>query len=337
MTTDNLTNWRVLALFMLGTFFSVAVVWYLRAEPNMPVPYVIAEDDGMMCLQGNMGRKALLLIENYSRNHPAFLQMSDFFWEKNQSVYQLPYGTQGSEEILLKVLALTMRYDMPDRVQSLPCWRCVVVGNGHRLKNSSLGDVINKYDIVMRLNNAPVHKYEHDVGNKTTLRLFYPESADFDPHLQNNPDSLMVLVPFKTPDIQWLKAVLNNEKRSRKGFWKSPPLIWDVKPENVRILNPYFMEVTASKLLNVSIKPPRKNKEKPTTGLLAITFALHICDVVHIAGFGYPETTNKKQTIHYYEQITLTSMADSDHNVSHEAQAIRRLLEARIIRNLTRF
>lgn len=53
--------------------------------------------------------------------------------------------------------------------------------------------------------------------------------------------------------------------------------------------------------------------QKPTTGLLAITLALHFCDLVHIAGFGYPDSANKKQTIHYYEQITLKSMAVSIH------------------------
>lgn len=45
--------------------------------------------------------------------------------------------------------------------------------------------------------------------------------------------------------------------------------------------------------------------------MLAITLALHLCDLVHIAGFGYPDAHNRKQTIHYYEQITLKSMAVS--------------------------
>lgn len=119
-------------------------------------------------------------------------------------------------------------------------------------------------------------------------------------------------------------------------------MIWDANPERVRILNPYYMEVTAAKLLNLPMKQPRKIKQvrggtllvtlavpvqfaecpwlfaclllpvqKPTTGLLAITLALHFCDLVHIAGFGYPNSANKKQTIHYYEQITLKSMAVS--------------------------
>lgn len=48
--------------------------------------------------------------------------------------------------------------------------------------------------------------------------------------------------------------------------------------------------------------------QKPTTGLLAITLALHLCDLVHIAGFGYPDAHQKKQSIHYYEYITLKSM-----------------------------
>lgn len=56
---------------------------------------------------------------------------------------------------------------------------------------------------------------------------------------------------------------------------------------------------------------PTPASQKPTTGLLAITLALHLCDMVHIAGFGYPDAHNRKQTIHYYEQITLKSMAVS--------------------------
>lgn len=114
-----------------------------------------------------------------------------------------------------------------------------MVGNGHRLRNSSMGDTINTYDVVIRyspgpgpplppqchpqlgltpvmsqrLNNAPVHGYEQDVGSKTTMRLFYPESAHFDPRTENNPDTLLVLVPFKPMDFQWMEAILNDKKR----------------------------------------------------------------------------------------------------------------------------
>lgn len=125
---------------------------------------------------------------------------------------------------------------------SLKCRRCVVVGNGSRLRNSSLGDTIDKYDVVIRcvrlasavpvtalaespggssdgiflstrLNNAPVAGYEDDVGSKTTMRLFYPESAHFDPKVQNNPDTLLVLVAFKAMDFHWIETILSDKKR----------------------------------------------------------------------------------------------------------------------------
>ncbi|KAM9299098.1 CMP-N-acetylneuraminate-beta-galactosamide-alpha-2,3-sialyltransferase 4 [Gastrophryne carolinensis] len=325
-------GWRAGAAF-LTIMFCFGMFWYLHMENYTPRPYITA---GAMCNPGEVAAKAAALISNYSRSRPVFLALSDYFWVKNESRYGLPYGTKGSEDLLMKFLALTNQFHVPPEIHRLACRRCVVVGNGHRLKNSSLGGTINKYDVVIRLNNAPVHRYEKDVGSKTTLRFFYPESADFNPELDNNPDTLLVLVPFKSLDIQWMKIILNNEKRVRKGFWKMPPLIWDVTPQNIRILNPYYMEVTATKILDANADlTSKKMATKPTTGMLAITFALHFCDRVDIAGFGYPAPANKKEPIHYYEKVTLKSMAVSGHNITLESTAIRNLLQQRLIHNLT--
>ncbi|XP_077163022.1 CMP-N-acetylneuraminate-beta-galactosamide-alpha-2,3-sialyltransferase 4 isoform X2 [Paroedura picta] len=326
----NKSRWKILGVLAI---FLVMVGYIISREESFYFPL---QDDKMTCPLGEVERKAAQLIANYTRDHPLFLQLKDYFWVKTPSLYELPYGTKGSEEILLRVLAITS-YSLPESVQSLKCRRCAVVGNGHRLRNSSMGDTINKYDVVIRLNNAPVHGYEHDVGSKTTMRLFYPESAHFNPKTENNPNTLLVLVAFKPMDFQWMETILHDKKRIRKGFWKQPPLIWDANPEQIRILNPYFMEITAAKLLKLPMKHLKKIKQKPTTGLVAITLALHFCDLVHIAGFGYPDSSNKKQTIHYYEQITLKSMATSEHNVSHEALAIKKMLELGLIKNLTYF
>lgn len=326
----NKSRWKILA----GLALVLGMAWYsISREESFPFP---VQDDSMLCPPGEVEKKATLLLGNYTRDHPLFLQLNNYFWVKTPSPYELPYGTKGSEDSLLRVLAITS-YSVPQSLQSMKCRRCAVVGNGLRLLNSSLGEAINKYDVVIRLNNAPVHRYEADVGSKTTMRLFYPESAHFDPKRENNPDTLLVLVPFKPMDFLWLETILNDKKRVHKGFWKQPPLIWDANPEQVRILNPYFMEITAAKLLNLPMKQLRKVKQKPTTGLLAITLALHFCDLVHIAGFGYPDSANKKQTIHYYEQITLKSMVASEHNISQETQAIKKMLDLGIIKNLTYF
>ena len=46
----------------------------------------------------------------------------------------------------------------------------------------------------------------------------------------------------------------------------------------------------------------------PTTGIIAVFVALNYCDVVHIAGFGYPVAKNQKHPIHYYGYDTMKSM-----------------------------
>ncbi|CAI9570211.1 unnamed protein product [Staurois parvus] len=216
----------------------------------------------------------------------------------------------------MRVLAVANDFHIPQEIERLQCKRCIVVGSGYRMKNSSLGEIINKYDIVIRLNNAPVHKFEKDVGNKTTLRFFYPESAFSDPVLDNNPDTLMVLVPFKSLDIQWIKTIVNNEMRIRKGFWKKPPIIWNVKSQNIRILNPYFMRIAATRLLGKNVTTDKVIAQKPTTGFMAISFAIHFCDLVHIAGFGYP-AFNDTQSVHYYDKSSVNNMMVSVHPLSY--------------------
>lgn len=76
--------------------------------------------------------------------------------------------------------------------------------------------------LLFRLNDAPVRGYEDDVGNKTTMRFFYPESAYYNPEVQNDPDTLLVLVPFKMQDLRWLKEILYNEKRVLNTYTYTP-------------------------------------------------------------------------------------------------------------------
>uniref|UniRef100_A0A8C5Q7I9 Uncharacterized protein n=1 Tax=Leptobrachium leishanense TaxID=445787 RepID=A0A8C5Q7I9_9ANUR len=288
-------------------------------EPSEPVPLIPScNTDTVSCLR------------SYSRDHPLFLQPSNYFWEKNQSLNQLPYGIQGVGKTRMLLHAIKSSTSV-----KLLCKRCIVVGNGFRLKNSLLGEVIDSYDIVIRLNNACVYKHQKDVGKKTTMRFFYPESADFNQRLDNNPDSLMVLVPFKPMDINWMNKMMKGDMWVR--FWKRPPRRWKVNPENVRIFNPYFMKFAATKLL--ILEENWKNKTRvPTLGLLGITFALHFCDLVHVAGFGYPPVSvNNTESIHYYDRVSLKSMDRTLHNITLEAIAIKQLLQDRLIHNLTYF
>ncbi|CAL8351285.1 unnamed protein product [Lota lota] len=261
---------------------------------------------------------------NISKLSHLFLKVEDFFWQKHLSNQALPYGVKGSEQLLLKILSI-INQKVPEDIANLECRTCVVVGNGFSIKNTSLGGVIDKHNVVIRLNDAPVRGYEEDVGRKTTMRFFYPESATNNPDLHNNPDTLMVMVPFKQQDLYWLKSIVNNEKRVREGFWKPPPLIWLGDVSKLRVLDPYYFHETANRLLKIPLPSKKETTVHPTTGMLAIFVALNYCDVVHIAGFGYPSFKNKSDPIHYYGYDTLKQMEDSTHDVNIEASALKML------------
>ncbi|KAK2095033.1 CMP-N-acetylneuraminate-beta-galactosamide-alpha-2,3-sialyltransferase 1 [Saguinus oedipus] len=79
------------------------------------------------------------------------------------------------------------------------CRRCAVVGNSGNLRESAYGPEIDSHDFVLRMNRAPTAGFEADVGTKTTHHLVYPESFR---ELGDNVS--MVLVPFKTIDLEWV-------------------------------------------------------------------------------------------------------------------------------------
>ncbi|KAJ3590118.1 hypothetical protein NHX12_008072, partial [Muraenolepis orangiensis] len=241
---------------------------------------------------------------NISRQTDLFLKLGDFFWREHLSPQALPYGIKGSGRSALA---------------SSSCRPRPPVG------------------LILLLNDAPVRGYQEDVGTRTTMRFFYPESATYDPATHNNPDTLMVLVPFKHQDLRWLHAIVNNQKRVQTGFWKRPPLIWLGDTSKMRVLDPHYMHQTAERLLQIPRLPKGAEPVHPTTGILAVFVALNFCDVVHIAGFGYPRSKPPNHPIHYYGYATSTSMKNSQHNTYNEAQTLKRLEDLGAIGQLNPF
>ncbi|XP_017593994.1 PREDICTED: CMP-N-acetylneuraminate-beta-galactosamide-alpha-2,3-sialyltransferase 4 isoform X12 [Corvus brachyrhynchos] len=135
----------VLALFLVMVWYSI----YREDRYTQLFYFPVQENNKTTCPLGEVEKKAAQLIGNYTRDHPLFLQLKDYFWVKTPSLYELPYGTKGSEDVLLRLLSIT-HYSLPESIRSLKCRRCAVVGNGHRLRNSSMGDTINTYDVVIR-------------------------------------------------------------------------------------------------------------------------------------------------------------------------------------------
>eukprot|EP00058_Branchiostoma_floridae_P006309 XP_002591797.1 hypothetical protein BRAFLDRAFT_123538 [Branchiostoma floridae] len=170
-----------------------------------------------------------------------------------------------------------------------------------------------------RMNDAPVKGYESDVGSRTDFRFFYPESSTLN---QADLDSgtYYVVVMYKSNDLNWLQAILTKVKPTGQ-FWKGVAQKLDIDPAQFLILNP--------QVLHVAARDVRLQGKWPTTGLIATTFALHYCDVVDLAGFGYGSSIFS----HYYERDKTGGLpaGGTQHNVTVEKEYLIRLLDEGVI------
>ncbi|XP_072007253.1 CMP-N-acetylneuraminate-beta-galactosamide-alpha-2,3-sialyltransferase 1 [Engystomops pustulosus] len=164
------------------------------------------------------------------------------------------------------------------------CRTCAVVGNSGNLKGSEYGPEIDGHDFVLRMNHAPTAKFEKDVGNKTTHHFVYPESVR---DLQDNVS--MVLIPFKTLDLQWIVSALTS---GTINFTYAPvPRTIKVTKDKILVYHPDFMKYIYDRWL-------LHHGRYPSTGMLSVIFALHICDQVDLYGFG---ADSKGNWHHYWE------------------------------------
>jgi len=142
---------------------------------------------------------------------------------------------------------------------------CAVVGASRNLLGSGYGNLIDAHDLVFRVNRAPTAKFDRDVGRKTTHHVMWPtalgpEQADRRAVLLMNP------VTLHTKDVFGKILSLVEED-----------LLWE--PSRVRIIHPEFVKYIHDNWLN-------GHGQFPSTGLIALMIAVHVCDEVDVFGFG---------------------------------------------------
>ncbi|XP_030046924.1 lactosylceramide alpha-2,3-sialyltransferase [Microcaecilia unicolor] len=280
-----------------------------------------------------------LFNKKYSTNLPPFVTRTAVV---NESVFKHrpPFGFHNYLSKLQKLLELMPEYSLPEELKSKHCKRCVVIGNGGILHGLQLGHILDQYDIAIRLNNAPIHGFSRDVGNKTTVRMTYPEGAPLSNHDYHHVD-LFVAVLFKSVDFSWLQAVLKNESLPiwiRVFFWKQVAGKIPLKSKQFRILNPLIIKETAFDLLGYP-EPRQKwwgrDKNVPTIGVMALVLATHLCDEVSLAGFGY-DLSQPDASLHYYDDQCMTEMQHQKmHDVTRETKFLQKLVKGGAVKDLT--
>ncbi|XP_036612174.1 CMP-N-acetylneuraminate-beta-1,4-galactoside alpha-2,3-sialyltransferase isoform X3 [Trichosurus vulpecula] len=287
------------------------------------------------CKPGYASALMTAIFPKFSRPAPMFLDDSFRKWARIRD-FVPPFGIKGQDNLIKAILSATKEYRLTPALDSLSCRRCIIIGNGGVLANKSLGARIDDYDIVVRLNSAPVKGFEKDVGGKTTLRITYPEGAMQRPE-EYEKDSLFVLAGFKWQDFKWLKYIVYKEKVSASdGFWKSVATRVPKEPPEIRILNPYFIQEAAFSFIGLPFNHGLMGRGNiPTLGTVAVTMALHSCDQVAVAGFGY-DMSSPNAPLHYYESVRMAAIKESwTHNIQREKEFLRKLVKAHVITDLT--
>uniref|UniRef100_A0A3Q2PXH2 CMP-N-acetylneuraminate-beta-galactosamide-alpha-2,3-sialyltransferase 2 n=1 Tax=Fundulus heteroclitus TaxID=8078 RepID=A0A3Q2PXH2_FUNHE len=197
---------------------------------------------------------------------------------------------------------------------SARCRTCAVVGNSVNLKGSSYGRLIDYQDIVIRMNFAPVKGYEKDVGTKTTYRVMYPESA-----MDLDNSTHLVLFPFKIQDLDWLIKAFTTGFSGRSYA----PLKSKIKANKdlVKVINPAFMKYSHKVWLE-------GKGTYPSTGFMTLILALHVCDEVHVFGYGADSDGNWS---HYFEVLTNKNLKTGPHPGNHEYNILQQLANEKTV------
>ncbi|XP_028271861.1 lactosylceramide alpha-2,3-sialyltransferase [Parambassis ranga] len=293
------------------------------------------------CHPGRTRRGLLAQLPASSHMMKPFLQKDDTL-PHNLSLYPPPFGFKGLErqvEELLKLLPASDFATQPEKTSD-GCRRCVVMGNGGILKGLELGRLIDRFDTIIRLNRGPLGEFSVDVGNRTSIRMSYPEGTpihweDTDPH------TLFVAVVYKRVDISWTSAMINKLAVPLWDwlfFWQNVPDQIPLEPSRFRLLNPHVIKETSLDLLKY---PPPKahlwgwDQNVPTLGVSALNLASLLCDEVSLAGFGY-NLSQQGAPLHYYDHLPMSAMRQQKmHDVDKETQLLQSLVKEGTITDLT--
>ncbi|CAH1242927.1 ST3GAL3 [Branchiostoma lanceolatum] len=219
--------------------------------------------------------------------------------------YPPPFGLRGTDKDLTSVLkVLPQASTMPENIE--------------------------------RMNNGPVTGYEEDVGHKTTIRMSYPEGALQDPD-GYHPDSLFLMVPFKSIDFLWLQRIIGKQSVGNiaSRFWKSIAHVIPKEADTFRIVNPALLQETSFDLIGFPTKGGKMGKNVPTLGSLAIIWAINYCDEVTVAGFGY-DLSKPSVWLHYYKDVKMSTIKNSwTHDINKEKDFLKTLVRNGVITDLT--
>ncbi len=166
---------------------------------------------------------------------------------------------------------------------------CAVVGGSTSLLHNKSGSLIDNHQVVIRMNAQPVKSFEEFVGSRTTIRLLYPESFHWEPT-----DEWTVFLWFKKADELYTQSIWNRSAVDTRHLWLKPHMT-----PGKHLFN-RTLAVDPECVKEWDVEGQRSQSHRPTTGMLAIIMATHMCQwPVDAYGFSRPGEPYR----HYYQTV----------------------------------
>ncbi|XP_062509675.1 uncharacterized protein LOC134185809 isoform X2 [Corticium candelabrum] len=177
---------------------------------------------------------------------------------------------------------------------------CALVGSSGRLLNRTYADDIDAHDVVIRVNDAPVHPYEKYVGKRIPDVAFINRAVA-------RPGKCLKTVNKQTLIVQCyhqdgISKVTSSCSTHGPVFAISQHLI----DTTFRIVSTY------RKKHHITVV------QYSTAGMYAVIFSLHLCNELDIYGFG----AAKGELYQYYRNITSIG---SKHNFNLEQEFLQNI------------
>mmetsp|Transcript_63721 Transcript_63721/g.201528 ORF Transcript_63721/g.201528 Transcript_63721/m.201528 type:complete len:335 (+) Transcript_63721:154-1158(+) len=207
---------------------------------------------------------------------------------------------------------------------------CAVVGNAGMLQGTRYGAVIDSHAAVIRMNQAPTEGYHNTAGSKATFRIINKEwvwkYAEGHKWLPTEPGLMLVSRNDNEERIargKYAPALANTGLRNRITKWSAKA--------KVPVLKATKRLVDASWKLTYSFAPCTPGKVnkcpqcKPSSGIIAVSMALSMCDRVNVYGMGGSRFKGKYPYHYYVFRNTQLKQGYSGHMFETERALVEQL------------
>jgi hypothetical protein len=225
----------------------------------------------------------------------------------------------GTDGLAQSIRTSMQRIGTQSMLSKVPFGSCAVVGSSGILKGSSKGAFIDSHDVVIRMNIAPTAGHELDVGSRPTVRVWAP--LMYVGELFGSEDSVLLMKTERAWSYSLLECMLSARDSILPG---------GVLPSRINAFSPSFYTAVHALWLNRNGEQPHRPvcKGIPTTGLVAILWALHACNSTSTFGFGgsnewyFDKKTSRGNA--YVEEVAEMKYADlaTTHDIPYELQLL---------------